>query len=248
MINNPDSVCARILKAKYFPNTDLLHAGPKNGSSFTWQSIIAGLPTFKRGYIWRIGSGEKVDIWSDPWIPASPDRKVITPRGHTLLVNVVELIDPVTTQWDEQLIREIFYLVDANRILQIPLNFQAFDDFVAWNLTRSGVFTVSSAYHEQWAHKFRNLLGSMSGSTSAIQAEIWKHLWDLQVPRKIQIFCWRALRGVVPLFSILANKHLPISDVCPVCRKGPEDMRHLLFQCDLAKELWRGLGLLDYIE
>ena len=75
MITNPESVCARILKAKYFPNTDLLHAGPKNGSSFTWQSIVAGLTTFKRGYIWCFGPGENVNIWTDPWIPSGPDRK-----------------------------------------------------------------------------------------------------------------------------------------------------------------------------
>lgn len=35
LITNPESFCACILKEKYYPNTDLLHAGPKNGSSFT---------------------------------------------------------------------------------------------------------------------------------------------------------------------------------------------------------------------
>ena len=66
LITNPDSLCASILKAKYYPNCDILLAGPKKGSSFTWQSIIVGLACFKRGYIWRIGMGENVDIWADP--------------------------------------------------------------------------------------------------------------------------------------------------------------------------------------
>jgi hypothetical protein len=47
------------LKAKYYPNSDLLKAGAKKGSSFTLESIIAGLNVFKRGYIWRVGTGEK---------------------------------------------------------------------------------------------------------------------------------------------------------------------------------------------
>lgn len=51
--------CARVLKAKYFPATSLLQASLKNGSSFTWQSIMKGLDVFLIGYIWRIGSGEK---------------------------------------------------------------------------------------------------------------------------------------------------------------------------------------------
>lgn len=46
LISNPDSLCAKVLKAKYYPNCHLLKAGPKKGSSFTWQSIVAGLCTF----------------------------------------------------------------------------------------------------------------------------------------------------------------------------------------------------------
>ena len=73
LITNPESLCARVLKAKYYPNVDLLHATLKNGASFTWQSVMKGPETFKLGYIWRIGIGESVNIWQDPWIPASPD-------------------------------------------------------------------------------------------------------------------------------------------------------------------------------
>ena len=59
LLNNPDSLCAQVLRAKYYPDGKLLNAGPKKGSSYTWQSIFAGLQTFKRGHIWRVGLGEK---------------------------------------------------------------------------------------------------------------------------------------------------------------------------------------------
>ena len=49
LIQKPDSLCARVLGAKYFPHDDILKAGPKSGSSYTWQSIVAGIQTFKRG-------------------------------------------------------------------------------------------------------------------------------------------------------------------------------------------------------
>jgi hypothetical protein len=42
-INMPDSLCAQILRAKYYRDGKILMAGPKKGASFTWQSIIAGL-------------------------------------------------------------------------------------------------------------------------------------------------------------------------------------------------------------
>ena len=96
-------------------------AGPKKGSSFTWQSIVAGIQTFKRGCIWRVGTGSQINIWNDPWIPISENRKIITPRGATMLSKVEELIDSYTGQWDETLIRDVFWPVDVHRILQIPL-------------------------------------------------------------------------------------------------------------------------------
>jgi hypothetical protein len=55
-----------VLDAKYYPNGDILRAGPKAGSSFTWQSILSGLSTFKRGFIWRVGDGDSINIWTDP--------------------------------------------------------------------------------------------------------------------------------------------------------------------------------------
>lgn len=98
LIVNPEFLCARILKAKYHPNQDILDAGPKKGSSFTWQSIVAGIQTFKRGYIWRVGNGDSINIWRDPWIPTSPNRKIISERGAALIDRVSDLISPVTGQ------------------------------------------------------------------------------------------------------------------------------------------------------
>lgn len=48
--------------------------------------------------------------------------------------------------------------------------------------------------------------------------------------------------------SILANRHIPVDGACPVCHRGAEDLHHMLFQCDLAKSLWVGLGLSGCID
>jgi hypothetical protein len=154
LIQNPESLVARVLSAKCYPDGNILNAGPKSGSSYTWQSIVAELQTFRRGYIWRIGTGVQINIWHDHWIPSSPDRKVLTRRGATLLSKVEELIDPHTGVWDEDLIRSIFHPLDVGRILQIPLNVEGVDDFVAWHYTKSGTFSVRIAYHREWDHKF----------------------------------------------------------------------------------------------
>jgi hypothetical protein len=80
LINDPESVCAQVLKAKYYPEEDIMKVGPKSGCTFTWRSLLACLTTFKWGYIWRVGNGEKIDIWNDPWLPSSSNGKVTTHR------------------------------------------------------------------------------------------------------------------------------------------------------------------------
>ena len=88
------------------------------------------------------------------WIPSSETRKVITPRGDTLLGKVEGLIDPHTGQWDVDLIQSVFLPVDVHRILQIPLRVEVLEDFLAWSGTRSGTFSVRSAYHVEFEHQF----------------------------------------------------------------------------------------------
>jgi hypothetical protein len=43
LLEEPDSLCARILHAKYYPDGNLLRAKLKSGSSFTWQSVLYGI-------------------------------------------------------------------------------------------------------------------------------------------------------------------------------------------------------------
>ena len=78
--------------------------------------MLAGLECFKQGYIWRVGDGSKINIWEDKWIPNSPNLKVQTMRGRTIITRVNELIDPLTGQWDVDLVSSIFSSVDVHRI------------------------------------------------------------------------------------------------------------------------------------
>jgi hypothetical protein len=77
---------------------------------------------------------------------------------------------------------------------------------------------------------------------------VWKILWQLKLPSKIKIFIWRSLHGIVPLKSILANRHVGTSGACPVCYQGAEDIRHLLFICPAAQEIWQAMELQDLIQ
>jgi len=59
LLSEPDSLCARMLRVKYYPDGKLLQ---EKRSSYTWQSVLAGLECFKLGYIWRAGNGSQINI------------------------------------------------------------------------------------------------------------------------------------------------------------------------------------------
>jgi hypothetical protein len=56
-LNNPDTLCSRVLKGRYYPQTDFLHATVPNKSSATWRAIVAGRDALQLGLIKRIGDG-----------------------------------------------------------------------------------------------------------------------------------------------------------------------------------------------
>ena len=165
LLCDPDSLCARVLRAKYYPDGKLLQARMRSGSLFTWQSILAGLECFKLGYIWRVRECTQINIGNDNWIPSSHNMKVLTPRGNILVSTVDELINLINGWWDEELIRSLLWSMDVHRILQIPIA-PGWEDLIAWHFHRNGLFSVKSVYHCQWSHSFGNNVQQAAASGS----------------------------------------------------------------------------------
>lgn len=180
--------------------------------------------------------------------PSSPSRKVITRRGNSTLTKVSELINPTTNVWDADLINDIFWPVDAQRILQISIARAGVDDFVAWHYNKSGVFSVRSAYHVEWDHQHGEKLRRTNGMGGTRGHPVWKKIWELKVPVKVKIFGWKSLHNTVPCLATLANRHVPVSAKCGNCPSEVEDLRHVLFTCGRARAVWTDLGVVESID
>ncbi|KAE8818175.1 hypothetical protein D1007_04050 [Hordeum vulgare] len=113
-------------------------AGP--GTSYAWRSLSHGTDLVRQGYIWKIGTGSKVNIWRDPWIMRAWSRKVITPRNGNMLERVNGVISPVDGR-------------------------DSMEDFIAWHYDSKGLHTMKMAYklHAQ----ISGLNGDERGNTSS---------------------------------------------------------------------------------
>jgi hypothetical protein len=59
LLKKPDSLCARLLKAKYYPNGNLLDTVFSSDASASWKGVEHGIELLKKGVIWRTGNGRK---------------------------------------------------------------------------------------------------------------------------------------------------------------------------------------------
>jgi hypothetical protein len=95
----------------------------------------------------------------------------------------------------------------------------------------------------EWEHQHGRKIRRLNLFRSSHTSPVWKTLWSMRVPAKIKINCWRALMGAIPCMGILANRHIPTSSQCPLCKLDCESLEHALFQFLRVKEVWFHLGM-----
>jgi hypothetical protein len=144
LIAFPNSLCARVLKARYYPRGTLIDTVFSGNPSSTWIAISYGLDLLKKGLIYRVGNGANIMVWQDRWIPRQSYLKVLTPKRNCRIRHVSKLLDH-DLNWNEEKVRNAFLLIDANLILKIVPGRRVGEDILVWQLEKSGIFPACSA-------------------------------------------------------------------------------------------------------
>ena len=147
IVTNPDSLCSRVLRARYFKAGDILTASCPKRASYTWRSILHGRDLLKEGLIWRVGDGTNIKVWEDNWIPRSSLKR---PLGRLQdapenFQHVSELLLPDGSGWDVDKLRANFFEMDVTDILKISVGRAGTEDNAAWNYTKNGMLNVRLA-------------------------------------------------------------------------------------------------------
>ena len=157
---------------------------------------------------------------------------------------VNDLIDPVTSQWNPELVQQVFSQEDAAVILSMPICRDA-EDFMVWHYDSKGIFSVKSAYRvwliTQDLKSVRSSGASVAGS--CWMKDTWKKLWQLHCPAKVHHFLWRFGHNSHPLHLNIERRGVELDTNCVVCGRQFEDGGHLFFRCKKVRNLWRILQL-----
>lgn len=245
-MDRPESLCARVLKEKYYPNGNLLDTSFPTNQSNTWKAIVHGLELLKKGICWRVGSGNSIRMWRDPWVPRGWSRKPIGKRRPCRLKWVAHLMDQNTMEWKEDVVRDVFREQDVEQILRIRLPSKPIEDFISWLYEKRGVFSVRSAY--KMARKLKEEEegnGTQSSSGNQEGRPLWKKLWKLPIPHKVLTFGWRAVNNGLAVQANKRRRNICITSTCEVCGMEDESVMHALVRCGHAlvlrfamRELW----------
>jgi hypothetical protein len=149
--------------------------------------------------------------------------------GHEQL-KVEDLINHSDRQWDIHLVQQLFNQHDAAAILQIPLQLKTEEDVPLWRLSKNGNYTVRSAYY--------HLMKVIIDNNHLKEEGNWKKLWKLNIPNKVKIFLWRALRGCLRVKERLIPKGVQCDPKCFCCDVNGENEWHCFFGCKAAQEVW----------
>ena len=147
MINNPNSLCHRVFKARFFPNCLILEAKDSSIGSYAWKSILSARDVIRKGMVWRIGNGSTARIKEDNWLPVKSNRSVTSPLTSLQPeTKVSALINQDLGIWKTKMVEIFFLPYKASIILGIPLSSRLPPDRPTWGLTANGLFSTKSAY------------------------------------------------------------------------------------------------------
>ncbi|GAU45740.1 hypothetical protein TSUD_77650 [Trifolium subterraneum] len=222
IVQNPNSLVAKVIKARYFPRSSLFEAPLGYNPSFAWRSMWQARQILSLGCRWRIGSGDNIRVMHDPWLRGSANRWVPSPQpAGVYQLSVRDLLHDNYKAWNIVKVRNLFSRDVAKKILETPLVSSVREDKVVWDEERNGCYSVKSGYKLA----MRYLIGSDKYHVMGN----WNGIWKAQAPHKARHLLWRLCRGCLPTRSRLLERRVECTLNCPVCDEEIEDELHIFF-------------------
>ncbi|GAU19427.1 hypothetical protein TSUD_76710 [Trifolium subterraneum] len=236
IIQNSESLAAKLIKARYFPRSSLLEASLGYNPSFAWRSIWKARQILLHECRWRIGSGDRVRVMYDPWLRGNGDRWVTSPQVECVYdLLVKDLLLENYKACDIAKIHNLFLGPVVEEIIATPLISSVKEDKVVWDEERNGCYYVKSGYNLAMRCIFRSDRHHVEGN--------WNDIWETQSPHKTRHLLWRLRRGCLSTQVRLTQHYVDCELSCPVCDDEVEDDIHVFFGCVAARECWMAAGL-----
>ncbi|XP_074352697.1 uncharacterized protein LOC141691844 [Apium graveolens] len=197
-MHNPESLAARVFKARYFPETSFFEATRGGGASYTWSGIWQAKESLKRGYRWVVGDGKSINVGTDAWIRGKSGHYIEEQYVNSVSgLKVCDLFISGTKDWDVTKVYNLFSSSDASCILAIPVPKHQFHDRIIWNHSVNGIYSAKTGY-KFWHQQFSTckqleiskdwLLQVLTSESYEKLAHIATVLWGIWTTRNLKVW------------------------------------------------------------
>ncbi|GKA74058.1 reverse transcriptase domain, reverse transcriptase zinc-binding domain protein [Tanacetum coccineum] len=183
-----------------------------------------------------VGNGKEIGLWLDRW---AYEGKLCNrfPRLYHLDSRKEREADKgryvdYEWRWEWEWVREIRgrgckEFDDLMNLLQNVVIHNDCRDQWKWKLREDGVFTV------------KDLTKLVEERTLRIENGGQETLWNKWVPKKVNIFVWRVLKGRIPVREELDKRGIDLdTTLCPCCDSVVESCVHSLVFFSFAMSVW----------
>uniref|UniRef100_A0A803QEG0 Reverse transcriptase domain-containing protein n=1 Tax=Cannabis sativa TaxID=3483 RepID=A0A803QEG0_CANSA len=146
LLTGSQSLCCRILEAKYLKGKELFHCKYKDSDSWFWKNVVKATNILRQGACKVVSDGKDTRIWKDPWVMHG--KSFIPKSNGSSSDGFNKVADIITSdgKWDIQKLTSLF---DQDTIAAIlkgghPSG-NGFDKWI-WTKDHNRRFSCKSAY------------------------------------------------------------------------------------------------------
>ncbi|KAF4348261.1 hypothetical protein G4B88_002662, partial [Cannabis sativa] len=202
--------------------------------SYIWKSIIWGRELLLKGLRKKVGTGDTILVFKDPWLPRPFSFKPTSfNHSHSNLL-VKELMAETRIGWNVDLLRVLFNEADQQCIGSIPLCKFPKEDSWMWHYTVDGSYSIKSGYYV--ASQF-NLSAT---SPSKDKFSIWwkKNLEAPFTKQSVKL----GFHEILPTSKGLQKRSILPHSNCLTCGFSNESNGHAVFWCRGFRKVWKLLN------
>ncbi|XP_016203224.1 uncharacterized protein LOC107643973 [Arachis ipaensis] len=189
----------------------------------------------------EVGNGRSTMFWEDNWLHGGP-LKLAFPRLYSIsnqqgaMIGDCGFWNGLDWIWNFQWRRELFqWEMDLlgqfhERLRPVKLAADA-EDKLVWKFESKEVFSTRSVVQILQSEILSDEITSYSFTSS---------VWRGVVPLRIELFGWFVLVGRVNTKERLSRLGviMPNDNICVLCKKEVESVKHLFLLCDLTWQVW----------